>query len=198
MVGGDSFSARRRYVLCALRSVMRRPDTWSTWAFLCNILCTPSTRCNTTQVYVRVLPCSTYHGTRLRVHVYGVTKRTSVQFVGVVCLGTHDQGSDTNPKLAAETYAAVKAAKYADQDHFIPFILETGGRVNKAAREWLDTLLRRNDYDRRNEPARRAHDDRDRHQGGDAGPGARAAHILARIVVEIRSAELSVEEEPYQ
>ena len=42
-----------------------------------------------------------------------------------------DQGSDTNPGLAAETYAAVKAAKYADQDHFIPFILETGGHVTK-------------------------------------------------------------------
>ncbi len=34
---------------------------------------------------------------------------------------------------AAEAYAAAKAAKYADQDNFIPFILETGGRVNKAA-----------------------------------------------------------------
>ena len=39
-----------------------------------------------------------------------------------------------------ETYAAVKAAKYADQDNFIPFILEIGGRVNKAARDWLDAL----------------------------------------------------------
>ncbi len=35
---------------------------------------------------------------------------------------------------------AVKAAKYADQDNFIPFILETGGRVNKVARDWLGTL----------------------------------------------------------
>ncbi len=49
----------------------------------------------------------------------------------------------TTPGLAAEAYAAVKAAKYADQDDNvinIPFILETGGRVNKAARDWLDTL----------------------------------------------------------
>ena len=37
------------------------------------------------------------------------------------------------------TYAAVKVAKYADQDNFIPFILETGG-TNKAARDWLDAL----------------------------------------------------------
>ncbi len=27
-----------------------------------------------------------------------------------------------------------------DQDNFIPFILETGGRVDKAARDWLDAL----------------------------------------------------------
>jgi hypothetical protein len=62
---------------------------------------------------------------------------------GVVCPGTQryvDQGSGTTPGLAAEAYAAVKVAKYADQDNFIPFILETGGRVNKAARDWLDAL----------------------------------------------------------
>jgi hypothetical protein len=29
---------------------------------------------------------------------------------------------------------------YAEQDNFIPLILETGGRVNKAARDWLDAL----------------------------------------------------------
>ena len=29
------------------------------------------------------------------------------------------------PGLAAEAYAAAKVAKYADQDNFIPFILET-------------------------------------------------------------------------
>ncbi len=49
-------------------------------------------------------------------------------------------GSGTTPGLAAEAYAAVKAAKYADQDNFIPFILETGGRVNEAARDCLDAL----------------------------------------------------------
>jgi hypothetical protein len=60
--------------------------------------------------------------------------------VGVVCPGTQryvDQGS---AGLAAEAYAAVKVAKHADQDNFIPFILETGSRVNKAARDWLDAL----------------------------------------------------------
>ena len=53
---------------------------------------------------------------------------------------TYVPGSGTTPGLAAEAYAAVKVAKYADQDNFIPFILETGGRVNKAARDWLDAL----------------------------------------------------------
>ncbi len=41
----------------------------------------------------------------------------------MVCPGTQryvDQGSGTTPGLAAEAYAAaVKAAKYADQDNFI-------------------------------------------------------------------------------
>ncbi len=63
--------------------------------------------------------------------------------VGVVCPGTQryvDQGSGTTPGVAAEASAAVKAAKNADKDNFIPFILETGGRVNKAARDWLDAL----------------------------------------------------------
>jgi hypothetical protein len=63
--------------------------------------------------------------------------------VGVVCTGTQrymDQGSGTTPGLVAEAYAAVKVAKYADQNNFIPFILETCGRVNKAARDWLDAL----------------------------------------------------------
>ncbi len=67
---------------------------------------------------------------------------TWVLDVGVVCPGTQryvDQGSGTTPGLAAEASAAVKA-KYADQDNFIPFILETGGHVNKAARDWLDAL----------------------------------------------------------
>ncbi len=35
----------------------------------------------------------------------------------------------------------VKAAKYADQDNFIPLFLETGGRVNQAARDWLVDAL---------------------------------------------------------
>jgi hypothetical protein len=80
-----------------------------------------------------------------------------------LCPGTQrcvDQGSDTTLGLAAETSAAVKAPKYADLDNFIPLTLETGGRVNKAAFEWLGTLTaprarrRGAQSGRRKEPAR--------------------------------------------
>jgi hypothetical protein len=124
---------------------------------------------------------------------------------GMVCPGTQrfvDQGSGTTPGLAAETYAAVKAAKYANQDNFIPFILETGGRVNKAARDWLDALTA-------SEPGEQVPSQDDHHPWN---PQARTttetvlreamqalqAHMLARIVVEIRAADIAVELEPYR
>ncbi len=66
-----------------------------------------------------------YHGTRLLLYWYILYWYTWILDVGVVCPGTKryvEQGSGTTPGLAAEAYAAVKAAKYADQDNFIPFI----------------------------------------------------------------------------
>ncbi len=61
------------------------------------------------------------------VHVYYVRTYVRTYYtctwildVGVVCPGTQryvDQGSCTTPGLAAEAYAAVKVAKYADQDN---------------------------------------------------------------------------------
>jgi hypothetical protein len=51
-----------------------------------------------------------------------------------------DQGSQTTPGRAAEAYAAIKAAKYADQPNFVPFIVETGGYINRRAHLFLDTL----------------------------------------------------------
>jgi hypothetical protein len=64
--------------------------------------------------------------------------------VGVVCPGTRryvDQGSSTTRRdWWRRPRGAFKAAKYAHEDIFITFILETGGRVNKAARDWLDAL----------------------------------------------------------
>ena len=98
-----------------------------------------------TYVRTRTRNISRYSNTMVRTLVpwYSSTRNTWILDVGVVCPGTQryvDQGSGTTPGLAAEAYAAVKVAKYADQDNFIPFILETGGRVNKAARDWLDAL----------------------------------------------------------
>jgi hypothetical protein len=95
------------------------------------------------------------------------------------------------------------AAKYADQDNFIPFILETGGRVNKAARYWLDALTAPEPGDQVpseddhpwNSQARTT-TETDRPKGGDAGAGALQVHMLARIVVEIRAADIAVELEP--
>jgi hypothetical protein len=62
--------------------------------------------------------------------------------VGVVCPSRPSATSTraVTPHLAAKAYAAVKAAKYCDQDNFITFMPEIGGRVNKAARDWLDRL----------------------------------------------------------
>ncbi len=122
--------------------------------------------------------------------------------VGVVCPGTQrcvDQG-DTTPGLAAEAYAAVKAAKYADQDNFIPFILEMDGRVNKPAREWLDTPSQA-----KRRPVRttttfgtgRTTTERVVREAMQK-LGRVQAHMLARMVVEIRSTHLAVEEEPHQ
>ncbi len=44
----------------------------------------------------------------------------------------------TNPGRAVEAYAAIKAAKYVDQTNFVPFIVETGGNINRRAHLFLD------------------------------------------------------------
>ncbi len=97
--------------------------------------------------------------------------------------------------------AAVKAAKYADQDNFIPFILETGGRVNKSA--WLDALTAP-------ERLASAHQQVSSQDDHPWNPQTRTttetvlreamqplvhvqAHMLARIVVEIRTADIAFE-----
>jgi hypothetical protein len=69
----------------------------------------------------------------IKVHQGGTTWMLDI---GVVCPGTQryvDQGSQTTPGRAAEAYAAIKAAKYADQPNFVPFIVETGGYTNRRA-----------------------------------------------------------------
>ncbi len=44
------------------------------------------------------------------------------------------------PRRAAEACAATKSARYADQHNFVPFTVETGGRVNCAGMQILDVL----------------------------------------------------------
>jgi hypothetical protein len=95
-----------------------------------------------------------------------------------------------------------KAAKYADQDNFIPFILETGGRVNKAARDWLDALTAPepgeqvpSQDDHPWNPQTRTTTETVLREAMQALVRVQA-HMLARIVVEIRAADIAVELEP--
>jgi hypothetical protein len=37
-------------------------------------------------------------------------------------------------------YSNIKVAKYRDQSNFVPFIVETGGRINAAGLEFFDTV----------------------------------------------------------
>jgi hypothetical protein len=87
---------------------------------------------------------------------------------------------------------------------FIPFILETGGRVNKAARDWLHALTAP-------EPGEQVPTSQDDHPWNLQTRTTTEtvlreamqalvrvqAHMLARIVVEIRAADIPVELEPY-
>jgi hypothetical protein len=65
----------------------------------------------------------------IRVHKDGTTW---VVDVGVVCPGTTryiGEGAATVPGTAAAVYEGVKMDKYSDRPNFVPFIVETGGRV---------------------------------------------------------------------
>ena len=79
----------------------------------------------------------------IRVHKDGTTW---VIDVGVVCPGTAryvGKGAATVPGAAAAVYEGAKMDKYRDQPNFVPFIVETGGRVGVAGRRFLDTLIGR-------------------------------------------------------
>jgi hypothetical protein len=63
--------------------------------------------------------------------------------VGVVCPGTPRllaMGTDWSPGRAAAVYNGITVAKYGDQSNFVPFIVETGGRINAAGLEFFDTV----------------------------------------------------------
>jgi hypothetical protein len=82
-------------------------------------------------------------------------------------------------------------AKYADQDNFIPFILETGGRVNKAARDWLDDLTAP-------EPGEQvpSQDDHPWNPQTRTTTETVLREAMQALVVEIRAADIAVELEP--
>ena len=61
----------------------------------------------------------------------------------------------TVPGTAAVMYEGVKMNKYSDQPNFVPFIVETGGRVGVAGRRFLDTLIGRLASEEAAEPAQR-------------------------------------------
>ena len=72
----------------------------------------------------------------IRVHKDGPTWLVDV---GVVCPDTTryvGEGAATVPGTAAAVYEGVKMDKYSDQPNFVPFIVETGGRVDVAGRWW--------------------------------------------------------------
>ncbi len=65
----------------------------------------------------------------IKVHKDGTTWLVDV---GVVCPSLLEKGTDL--------YSDIKAAKYSDQSNFVPFIVETGGRVNAAGLEFFDKV----------------------------------------------------------
>ncbi len=71
-----------------------------------------------------------------KVHKDGTTWTLDV---GVVCTRRHvSDGADTTP--VAAMYAATKSARSADEHNFVPFIVETGGRIDRAGIQILDLL----------------------------------------------------------
>ena len=121
----------------------------------------------------------------IRVHKDGTTW---VVDIGVVCPGTAQyvgKGAATVPGKAASVYEDVKVAKYIDQSNFVPFIVETGGRVGVAGRRFLDTLVGGLVSDEGAAPdncrqrRRDSHGEVGRRQ---AGPGAQAGGPASRRV----------------
>jgi hypothetical protein len=60
-----------------------------------------------------------------------------------VCPGTPRllaMGTAQTPGRAAAVYNDIKVAKCGDQSNFVPFIVETGGRINAAGLDFFDTV----------------------------------------------------------
>ncbi len=60
--------------------------------------------------------------------------------VGIMCPGSQrlvSKGADTIPGKAAALYDGKKTKTYSDQANLVPFVVETGGRVNAAGLHFL-------------------------------------------------------------
>jgi hypothetical protein len=55
------------------------------------------------------------------------------------CSG-HGPDPCQTPGCAAALYSDIKVAKYRDQSNFVPFIVETGGRINASGLKFFDTV----------------------------------------------------------
>ncbi len=64
--------------------------------------------------------------------------------MGSICPGAQrlvSKGADTIPGKAASIYDGKKTKTYSDQANFVPFIVETGGRINAAGLHVLFRIL---------------------------------------------------------
>ena len=96
-------------------------------------------------------------------------------------------GADKTPGTAAKSYEEIKLKKYEDVGNFIPFIMETGGRINDLGCNFVKNLFNLQD----------APGDRE-HQGRLFRDVSRAlalqqGFMLARITDEIHAPDLAVE-----
>ena len=64
--------------------------------------------------------------------------------VGIICPGSQrlvSKGTDTIPGKAAALYDGKKTKTYSAQANFVPFIVDTGGRINAAGLQFLSRIL---------------------------------------------------------
>jgi hypothetical protein len=64
--------------------------------------------------------------------------------VGIICPGSQrlvSKDTDIIPGKAAALYEDKKTKTYSDQANFVPFIVETGGRINAAGLQFLSRIL---------------------------------------------------------
>ena len=102
--------------------------------------------------------------------------------------------SSLTPGLAAAVYSDIKAAKYSDQSNFVPFIVETGGRINTAGLEFFDKISGALGADTAQVRAGR----RAALRGVTSALVRQQGYMLAQIVTEIHAPDLAVERRGYR